>query len=209
MGKPFLHCHHRFKNGNDHCYWSIAEKVRVAGSRWVQRHILYLGEINDQQQAAWTKVTKVFDTVSRQMTEVALFPDDRVIPTQVACGVQIRLSEFKLCRPRQWGGCWLALELWNQLQLNDFWNGLLKPSREGTPWYAILQTLVIYRLLDPGSEWRLHREWFNKSALAYLLGEDYRLAEKEIISIVVWIRPCRIGAPCFNICGADGKTCSE
>lgn len=179
MGKPFLHCHHRFKNGKDHCYWSIAEKVRVAHGRWVQRHILYLGEINDQQQAAWTKVTEVFDTTNRQMREVALFPEDRVIPTEVACGVQIRLSEFKLCRPRQWGGCWLALELWNQLRLNDFWNSLLKPSREGTPWYAILQTLVIYRLLDPGSEWRLHREWFNKSALADLLGEDYRLAEKD------------------------------
>jgi transposase len=69
--------------------------------------------------------------------------------------------------------------LWDQLGLNEFWDGSLPPSREGTPWRAILQTLVIYRLLDPGSEWRLHREWFNKSALADLLEEDYRLAEKD------------------------------
>ena len=61
MAKPFLHCHHRFKNGKDHCYWSIAEKVRTHRG-WVQRHLLYLGEINDSQKAAWTKMIEVFDT---------------------------------------------------------------------------------------------------------------------------------------------------
>jgi Transposase DDE domain len=31
---------------------------------------------------------------------------------------------------------------------------------------------VVYRLLAPGSEWRLHREWYQRSALADLLGTD-------------------------------------
>ena len=74
MSKPFLHCHHRFKNGKDHCYWSIAEKVRT-GRGWVQRHILYLGEINDSQRQPWTRVIEVFDPVRQQTAELALYPD--------------------------------------------------------------------------------------------------------------------------------------
>lgn len=180
MAKPFLHCHHRFKNGKDHCYWSIAEKVRVSRGRWVQRHILYLGEINDTQQAAWTKVINVFDTVKQKTAELALYPEDRTIPAHaVEYGVQVRLSEFSLHRPRQWGACWMACRLWEQLDLDSFWSQRLPPSREGTDWRAVLQTLTIYRLLDPGSEWRLHRDWFQKSALADLLDADFQLAEKD------------------------------
>jgi hypothetical protein len=40
-----------------------------------------------------------------------------------------------------------------------------------------VKALVAYRLLAPGSEWRLHREWFQRSALADLPGEDAGLAE--------------------------------
>jgi len=75
MAKPFLQCHHRFKNGKDHCYWSIVEKVRTHQG-WVQRHLPYLGEINDSQKAAWTKVTEVFDTEREQTRPLALYPAD-------------------------------------------------------------------------------------------------------------------------------------
>jgi len=179
MSKPFLHCHHRFKNGKDHCYWSIAEKV---GTRrgWVQRHILYLGEINDSQRAAWTKVIEVFDTTGQTTAELALFPADRPIPAHaVDYGVQVRLSEFVLRRPRQWGACWVGCRLWAELQLDEFWAERLPCSREGTNWRHVLQTLAIYRLVDPGSEWRLHRHWFQNSAMADLLEEDFALAEKD------------------------------
>jgi hypothetical protein len=101
--KPFLHCHHRFKNGKDHCYWSIAEKVRTARG-WVQRHILYLGEINDSQKEAWTKVTDVFDTARDHTRPLALYPAERAVPEHASeYGVQVRLGEFVLRRPRQWG----------------------------------------------------------------------------------------------------------
>lgn len=179
MGRPFLHCHHRFKNGKDHCYWSIAEKVRTHCG-WVQRHLLYLGEVNDSQRAAWTKVIEVFDTTGQRTRELALYPADRAVPEHAAgYGVQVRLEEFQLRRPRQWGACWVGCQLWDQLQLEEFWRRRLPDSREGTSWRHVLQTLTIYRLIDPGSEWRLHREWFKHSAMADLLGEDFSLAQKD------------------------------
>lgn len=179
MAKPFLHCHHRFKNGKDHCYWSLAEKVRTRRG-WVQRHLLYLGEINDRQKAAWTKVTEVFDTNRQQTQALALYPADRAVPQHaVDYGVQVRLSEFELRRPRQWGACWMGCRLWDQLQLDEFWRERLPDSREGTCWRQVLETLTIYRLIDPGSEWRLHRQWFQNSAMADLLETDFSLAQKD------------------------------
>jgi transposase len=179
MAKPYLHCHHRFKNGKDHCSWSIAEKVRTRQG-WVQRHLLYLGEINDSQKAAWTKVTEVFDPVGRQTRELALYPAQREVPGHASeYGVQVRLDQFELRRPRQWGACRVGDRLWDQLQLDEFWRERLPDSREGTCWRHVLETLTVYRLIDPGSEWRLHRQWFQNSAMADLLEEDFGLAQKD------------------------------
>jgi len=180
MGHPFLQCHHRFKNGKDHCYWSIAEKVRTARGSWVQRPLLYLGEINDSQRAAWTKTIEVFDPVAQRTQELALYPATRPIPEHAAAyGVQVRLDEFELRRPRQWGACWVADRLWRQLELAAFWQERLPVSREGTDWRHVLQTLVTCRLIEPGSEWRLHRDWYRRSAMADLLEEDFGLAQKD------------------------------
>ena len=122
MGKPYLQSHHRFKNGKDHCYWSIAEKVRTARGQWVQRAILYLGEINDSQRAAWTKVIDVFDPVEEKTQELALYAEDQSIPEHaVDYGVQVKLSEFVLRRPRQWGACWVSTLLWEKLRMDEFW----------------------------------------------------------------------------------------
>lgn len=179
MAKPYLQCHRRFKNGKDHCYWSIAEKVRTSRG-WVQRHLLYLGEINDSQKAAWTKIIDVFDTANQQTTELALYPASRSVPDHAAqYGVNVQLDRFELRRPRQWGACWIGCQLWEQLKFDEFWRERLPDSREGTCWRDILQTLVIYRLIDPGSEWRLHRQWFTASAMADLLEADFSLAEKD------------------------------
>jgi transposase len=179
MAKPFLQCHRRFKNGKDHSYWSIAEKVRTSRG-WAQKHLLYLGEINDSQKVAWTKVIDVFDTSSQQTTELALYPAQHHIPDHAASfGVKVLLDQFELHRPRQWGACWIACQLWDQLQLEKFWNEHLPDSREGTCWREVLQTLVTYRLIDPGSEWRLHRHWFSNSAIADLLEADFSLAQKD------------------------------
>jgi hypothetical protein len=84
---------------------------------------------------------------------------------------------MRLLRPRQWGACWLGCELWQQLGLDAFWREKLPAGRQGARWDKILQILTLYRLIAPGSEWRLHRHWFDQSALADLVGGDFGLVE--------------------------------
>jgi hypothetical protein len=178
----YLRCNRRFKDGKEHRYWSIVESRRCAGGKVVQRHVLYLGEINDAQRAAWCDLIEAFDERAQRHTQLALFPADRAVPEHAqAHGVQVRLDAMELHRPRQWGACWLACQLYAQLELDRFWAPRLPPTREGTCWSHVLQTLVCYRLIDPGSEWRLHRLWFEQTAMADLLGADYALAEKNAL----------------------------
>lgn len=174
----FLRKTQRKKDGKTHEYWSVVENKRVAGGRVVQRHVLYLGEINSSQATVWRKAIEVLDDDAGHPRTMALFPEDRcACITPDASVVQLRLSEMRLCRPRQWGACWLAGQLWQALQLDQFWTVRLPPSRKGTRWDQVLQVLVAYRLIAPGSEWKLHRDWFGKSAMADLLGADFGLAE--------------------------------
>jgi transposase len=148
----------------------------------VQRQVLYLGEINDTQREAWCRVIEAFDEKSQERTQLALFPAKKELPEYAeGYGVKLRLEGMELHRPRQWGACWLACQLYEELELDQFWQARLADSREGTCWRHILQTLVCYRLIDPGSEWRLHRLWFNRSAMGDLLGEDYSLVEKNAL----------------------------
>jgi hypothetical protein len=174
----FLRKTRRKKDGKTHEYWSVVENKRVRGGRVVQRHVLYLGEINSSQAAVWRKAIEVLDDDTGQRQTMALFPEDRcAADASDASVVQLRLSDMRLCRPRQWGACWLAGQLWQELQLDQFWADRLPPSRKGTRWDQILQVLVSYRLIAPGSEWKLHREWFGNSAMTDLLGADFGLAE--------------------------------
>jgi transposase len=178
----YLRCNRRFKDGKEHRYWNIVESKRCAGGKVVQRQVLYLGEINDSQREAWCRVIEAFDEQTHQRTQLALFPAQGELPEYArGYGVQVRLDRMELHRPRQWGACWLACHLYEQLQLDQFWADRLLDSREGTCWRHILQTLVCYRLIDPGSEWRLHRLWFEKSAMGDLLDEDYSLVEKNAL----------------------------
>jgi len=158
----------RQKNGKEHSYWSIVESRRLADGRVGQRHVLYLGEINDVQERAWARAVEVFPDEAGPPRTMALFPEERLDPTadEGVPVVRLRLKELSLQRPRQWGACWLALYLWRQLQLDHFWSQRLKPSRKGTRWDLVLAVLTVYRLLAPGSEWRLHRQWFESRALA-------------------------------------------
>ena len=173
----FLRYTTRKKNGKEHRYYSLVENRRVASGRVVQRHALYLGEINDSQEEAWRKTIEIFEEGKARPRTVALFPEDRIDPVDDADIVRIRLSQLSLHRPRQWGACWLAMELWEQLSLDSFWAERLPPSRKGTRWDWVLGILVTYRLVDPGSEWRLYRHWFEHSAMGDLLGADQELAE--------------------------------
>src|SRR5262245_29606108 len=173
----FLRATIRKKDGKEHRYWSIVENTRV-GRRVRQRHVLYLGEINASQELAWRKSIEVLEESTDQPRTLALFPDDRcdgLLPDESI--VRLKLSDLRLCRPRQWGACWLAQKLWQELELDRFWAKRLTPSRKGTRWDQVLFILVAYRLLSPGSEWRLYRQWFERSALADLMAADTDLAD--------------------------------
>lgn len=175
----FLKCSTRKKDGKEHRSWSIVESRRV-GRSVVQRHVLYLGEINDSQRAAWQKSIAVFDEQQGESRQCALFPEDRLSSGDLP-SIHVRLDQLQLSRPRTWGACWLGDQLWRELALDPFFAPLLGCSREGTDWEKVLRLLTIYRLLSPGSEWRLHRHWFGTTALADLLGADERHAQDDTL----------------------------
>jgi transposase len=175
----FLRSTNRNKDGKDHRYFSVVENRRLPGDKTVQRTVLYLGEINDQQQAAWRKTLDVFDEDEQRYTTMSLFPDDREIPVDVLDSVSVKLSGLELRRPRIFGSCWLACELWYQLGLHEFWEQRLPEAREAVSWEKVLRLLVVNCLLDPGSEFRLHRQWFVDSAMDELLEADFAVAEKD------------------------------
>ena len=176
----FLRSSSRQKNGKQHRYFSIVENKRLADGRVVQRHVLYLGEINSSQELAWRKSIEVLEEGKEKPSTMALFPEDRcdaeIFEESI---VRVRLSELRLCRPRQWGACWLVVKLWRELELDRFWGERLGSSRKGTRWEDVLLVLVAYRLIAPGSEWRLHRQWFGQSALGDLLSADSSLADSH------------------------------
>jgi len=175
----FLRSTNRKKDGKDHRYFSIVENRRLPGNKTVQRIVLYLGEINDQQQAAWRKTLDVFDEDEQRYTTMSLFPEDREIPSDALDSVPVKLSGLELRRPRPFGNCWMGCELWHQLRLDEFWQQRLPEGREAVSWEKVLRLLVVNRLLDPGSEFRIHRQWFVDSAMDELLETDFAVAEKD------------------------------
>lgn len=175
----FLRTNKRYKDGKQHCYYSVVESRRLGSGKVVQKQILYLGEINDSQQSAWRKTLEVFDEQQQRYTPLSLFPEDRSIPIDAIDSVQVKLSEMKLERARPYGNCWLGCQLWQQLHLDKFWSQKLPRGRETVAWEQVLQLLVVNRLIDPGSEFRVHRQWFDQSAMDVLLGQDFAVAEKD------------------------------
>jgi len=157
----------------------VVETRRLSSGKTAQRRVLYLGEINDSQQEAWRKTLEVFDESEQQFRSMSLFPEDREVPVQALDSVQVKLSEMELRNARAFGDCWLGCELWRQLRLNEFWSERLGQGREAVPWDQVLQLLVVNRLIDPGSEFRLHRHWFDQTAMADLLGVDFAVAAKD------------------------------
>ena len=175
----FLRSTNRRKDGKDHRYFSIVENRRLPGGKTAQRTVLYLGEINDRQQAAWRKTLEVFVEADERYSTMSLFPEDRPVPADALDGLQVRLSGLELKRPRVFGNCWLACELWQQLGLDEFWRERLPEGREAVSWEKVLRLLVVNRLLEPGSEFHVHRQWFVDSAMDELLATDFAVAEKD------------------------------
>ena len=175
----YLRPNHRIKDGKEHRYYTVVESRRLSSGKVAQKQVLYLGEINDSQQAAWRKTLEVFDEEQQRLTPLSLFPEDRPVPADALDSVQVKLGEMKLQRARPYGNCWLGCELWRQLELDRFWAEKLPKGRETVGWSQVLELLVVNRLIDPGSEFRVHRQWFDQSAMDVLLGQDFAVAEKD------------------------------
>lgn len=175
----FLRYTNRKKDGKQHRYFSVVENRRLSTGKMAQRTVLYLGEINDSQQAAWLKTLDVFDEEEQRSRELSLFPDDREIPKEAVDSLRVKLSGLELRRPRAFGNCWMACRLWQELGLEDFWQQRLAEGREAVSWEKVLRLLVVNRWIEPGSEYRVHRQWFLDSAMDELLGEDFAVAEKD------------------------------
>lgn len=170
------------KDGKLHRYCSVVENRRVGAKRRIgQRTVLHLGEINSSPEAAWRQTPAVFDEERPEHCTLSLFADDQeAVPSSVD-NARARQSEMELRRARSFGDCWLGCELWRQLGLEQFWQQRLeeKVRRETVDWEKVLRRLVVNRLIDPGSEFRVHRHWFDRSAMGELLGEDFAVAEKD------------------------------
>ena len=135
----FLRSNKRIKDGKEHIYYSVVESRRVSRKRVEQKQVLYLGEINTNQQAAWRKTLEVFDEQQGRYTPVSLFPEDREIPADALDSVQVKLSGMKLERPRAYGNCWLGCQMWEQLELSQFWIQKLPKKRESVAWAQVLE----------------------------------------------------------------------
>ena len=175
----FLRRIERRKNGKTHLYWSIVENKRLDGGRVVQRHVLYLGEINSSQAEAWRKAVEVFDTDAGGPRTLALFPEDRceVASADDASVVRLRLSEMRLHRPRQWGACWLAGLLWRRAATRP----VLGRAAAGEPEANALgsRSASAGRLPADRTRQRMAAasRMVRRSAMADLLGSDFGLAE--------------------------------
>src|SRR5260370_1231406 len=124
----------RKKEGKTHRSWSIVENRRISGGRVLQRHVLYLGEINDSQELAWRRSIAVLEEGAEQPRTLSLFPEDRcegLLPDTSI--VRLKLTALQLRRPRQWGARWLVQRLWRELELDGFWGERLPPTRKGAP----------------------------------------------------------------------------
>jgi len=175
----FLRCHRRKKNGKDHRYWSVVESRRLSTGKTAQRQVLYLGEINDSQQAAWRRTLEVFDEQRGEYRQMSLFPSDRPLPPDALNAIAVDLSRMTLRHSRRYGDCWLGLTLWRELGLEDFWSRKLGGDRGAVSWSRVLSILTINRLCNPASEFMVHRRWFLQTALDELLGVDFAAVEKD------------------------------
>src|SRR5260370_31342843 len=151
-GAMFLRSNKGIKDGKEHRYHTVVESRHLRYGKVAQRQVLYLGEINDSQQAAWRKTLDVFDEQQGRYTPLSLFPEDRPVPADAIDSVQVKLGEMNLERARPYCNCWLGCGLWLPLRLERVCAEKLPGGRASVGWAQGLELLVVNRLTDPRDE---------------------------------------------------------
>src|ERR1700693_2467912 len=184
----FLRAHRREKDGKDHTYWSLVETVRRPdGPR--QRTVCYLGELNDSAQARWLKTIQVFNEQG-ETQQLKLFPSHIEPPPDDPQVARVLLNQVRLERTRQFGACWLGLELWKRLALDRFFEDAVDEHEADVPWSRVAAVLAINRLCAPGSELAIEQRWYPSTALDDLLGiEEGKINDTRLYRCLDQILP--------------------
>lgn len=182
----FLRPNYRSKDGKNHTYWSLVETVRTPdGPR--QKTLCYLGELNDSAQARWLKTIEVFNEQG-EAQQLKLFPSHVEAPADDPQVARVLLSKVRLERTRQFGACYLGLELWKRLELDRFFEQALDRAPADVPWSRIAALLAINRRCAPGSELAVEQRWYPTTAL---ICWGSKKAKSTIpVSTVAWIVCC-------------------
>jgi transposase len=184
----FLRSHRREKDGKDHSYWSLVETVRTPdGPR--QRTLCYLGELNGSAQTRWLKAIEVFNEQGESQ-QLKLFPSEVEPPPNDPQVARVLLNKVRLERTRQFGACWLGLQLWKRVELDRFFERHLDAHDGGVPWSRVAAVLAINRLCAPGSELAIEERWYPSTALDDLLGiEEGKLNDTRLYRCLDRILP--------------------
>ena len=184
----FLRVHQRTKDGKDHRYWSLVETMRTPdGPR--QRTLCYLGELNSSAQARWLKTIEVFNEQGEKQ-QLKLFPAQVEAPADDPQVARVLLNKVRLERTRQFGSCWLGLELWKRLEFDQFFEGLVDEEGTDVAWSRVAAVLAINRLCAPGSELAIEQRWYPSTALDDLLGiEEGKINDSRLYRCLDRILP--------------------
>ncbi len=164
----FLRPNHRRKDGKEHTYWSLVESVRTPdGPR--QRTLCHLGELNSSAQARWLRTVEVFNEQG-ETQQLKLFPSQVEPPADDPQVARVVLNKVRLERTRQFGACYLGLELWKRLALDRFFEQTVDDKQADVTWSRVAALLAINRLCAPGSELAIEQRWYPSTALDDLLG---------------------------------------
>jgi transposase len=156
------------KDGKEHSYWALVETVRTPdGPR--QRTLCYLGELNGSQHARWEKTVEVFNEQG-ESRQLRLFPHTAPAPEDDPNVARVLLNKVRLERARQFGQCFLAVDLWRRLGLDRFCEQTLDQQTSDVAWSRVAAVLAINRLCAPGSELAVEQRWYPTTALDDLLG---------------------------------------
>jgi hypothetical protein len=201
----FLRSHGRKKDGKDHTYWSLVEAVRTPdGPR--QKTLCYLGERNDSAQARWLKTIEVFNEQG-EMQQLKLFPSHVEVPPDDPQVARVLLNKVRLERTRQFGSCWLGLELWKRLGLDRFFEEAVEEHETDVAWSRVAAVLAINRLCAPGSELAIEQRWYPSTALDDLLGKKKARSTTRGCT-VAWTGFCRTRRSWSNISSSATASCS-